>query len=175
VELGRVEYRCRVPSDPLQPAPDPQRAPPDAPRVRLTLGPSKRLTHAREFDAVYAAKMRKSAGGVSVSSCPNTLGRHRLGLAISRSVGTAAQRTRFKRLIREAFRLHQRELPVLPSHGGGGADGGCLDWVVSLRAGTAKASDRVRTRDQMARVLLELANESVAAWSRRARRNPPPQ
>lgn len=140
---------------------------PDAPQLpatpRLTLGPSKRLTHAREFEAVYAAKMRKSAMGVSVSSCPNTLTRHRLGLSISRSVGTAAQRTRFKRLIREAFRLHQRDLPTLPAGEG-------LDWVVSLRAGSAKASDRIRTRDQMARVLLELANESVAAWSRRARR-----
>jgi ribonuclease P protein component len=127
------------------------------------LGPSKRLTHAREYEAVYAAKMRKSAQGVSITSCPNTLQRHRLGLAISRGVGTAALRTRLKRLIREAFRLQQRDLPTLP-------DGGCLDWVVSLRSG----GDCPRSRDAMARVLLALAQESAAAWARRVRRGDRP-
>lgn len=140
----------------------------DRPNLRLTLGPSKRLTHALEYKAVYAAKMRKSAAGVSVSSRPNTLNRHRLGLAISRAVGTAASRTRFKRLIREAFRLHQRELATLP-------DGACFDWVVSLRAGSgSKDADGPRSRDEMARVLLALAQESSAAWSRRVRRGEGP-
>lgn len=132
-------------------------------RSRDTLGPSKRLTHAREYQAVFAAKMRKSSSGVSISSRPNTLARHRLGLSISRGVGIAALRTRLKRLIREAFRLHQHELPTLP--GGGG-----LDLVVSLRSG----GDCPRTRDDMARVLRALADESVAAWSKRLRRPPPP-
>jgi ribonuclease P protein component len=73
--------------------------------------PRHRLRHAREFDAVYAARTREARGPLTVFALPNVLGHPRLGLAVGRKVGTAPKRNRIKRLLREAFRLMQHDLP----------------------------------------------------------------
>jgi ribonuclease P protein component len=70
-----------------------------------------RLSHAREFDAVYAGKTKESRGPLTVFALPNELGHPRLGLSVGRKVGTAPKRNRIKRLLREAFRLMQHDLP----------------------------------------------------------------
>lgn len=78
-----------------------------------------RLSHAREFEAVYAAKLRKPKGPLIVFARANQLEHHRLGLSIGRVVGGAVRRNRLKRHIREAFRLLQHEMP---RHGAGSYD-----------------------------------------------------
>jgi len=70
-----------------------------------------RLQHALEFQAVYAGKVRESRGPLTVFAIPNDLGYPRLGLSVGRKVGTAPKRNRIKRLLREAFRLMQHDLP----------------------------------------------------------------
>jgi ribonuclease P protein component len=70
-----------------------------------------RLQHARQFDAVYAARVKDSRGPLTIFSLPNDLGHPRLGLAVGRKVGVAPKRNRIKRLLREAFRLLQHDLP----------------------------------------------------------------
>lgn len=88
---------------------------------RLTLPRRCRLCHDRQFQNVYARGVRRSAGPLLVTACRNEVGFTRLGLSIGKKLGGAVTRNRFKRLLREAFRLSQRELPA------------GLDVVLSLR------------------------------------------
>lgn len=79
-----------------------------------------------DFASVFEAKLRKSRGAITVHLRPNGLSEHRLGLSIGRRLGNAVVRGRFKRLIREVFRLHRSTLPMA------GADE-AYDIVVSAR------------------------------------------
>jgi len=115
------------------------------------------LQHDLEYEAVYEAKMRKSAGPLTVFVMPNGRTHWRLGLSIGKRVGGAVVRTRVKRMIREAFRLHQPELPIL-------ADGTGCDMVVSSRAHDASELDVYVTS------LLEAAAAAHLAWVRRLQR-----
>ena len=78
----------------------------DTPR-RYRYTRAHRLSGNRQFQAVYHARVCKSVGPIRVCGRPNNLGHPRLGLSVSRRVGTAVARSRIKRLLREAFRLSQ--------------------------------------------------------------------
>ncbi len=64
-----------------------------------------RLRKTAEFQRVYADRKSVADNVLIVYGSPNGLGRMRLGLSVSRKVGNAVIRNRWKRLIREAFRL----------------------------------------------------------------------
>ena len=72
---------------------------------------SHRLSGRLQFAAVFDAKVRESRGPLNVYGLRNDLGHARLGISISRRVGTAPLRNRIKRLLRESFRLMQHDLP----------------------------------------------------------------
>ncbi|MGB7161276.1 MAG: ribonuclease P protein component [Tepidisphaeraceae bacterium] len=76
-----------------------------------TFPKSHRLGGRLRFAAVFDAKMRESRGPLNAYALPNDLGHPRLGISISRRVGTAPKRNRIKRLLRESFRLMQHDLP----------------------------------------------------------------
>src|SRR4051794_39022888 len=78
---------------------------------RYTFRKSHRLTHAREFEAVFDARVRESKGPLTIYALPNKLEHPRLGISISRRVGIAPKRNRIKRLLRDAFRFLQHDLP----------------------------------------------------------------
>ena len=128
--------------------------------LTLHFRPRHRLSHAREFDAVYAAKVRKVRGPLMLFALPNELGWPRLGLSVSGRVGNAVRRNTWKRMIREAFRLQQHTLPM-------SADGTGYDLILSVRAGPEQP---VWTLPACMKALAELAGEADKEWRRRGRR-----
>ncbi len=72
----------------------------------------QRLHGNRAFAAVFDAKLRKTAGPVTLCGKPNDLDYCRLGLSVPKRVGSAVTRGRIKRRLREAFRLSQHDWPV---------------------------------------------------------------
>lgn len=71
----------------------------------------QRLRHRTEFERVYDRRRSVSDHLLVLYGCENGLGWARLGLSVGRKVGGAVRRNRVKRLIREAFRLTQHQLP----------------------------------------------------------------
>ncbi len=131
-----------------------------SPDLSLHFRPRHRLTHAREFKAVYEARARKSRGPFVVQAIPNTFECPRLGLAVGVRVGSAVVRNRWKRLIRESFRLSQHALPQSPG-------GGRYDYVVSVRA---SPDQPVWTLAGCSAALADLAAEIDREWRKRTRK-----
>jgi len=95
---------------------------------RLTLPARVRLRHKVDFDAAYARGRRMSDTFFSVTVRANEVGTPRLGTSVAVKVaGNAVARNRLRRIVRESFRLHQRELPS-------------VDLVVSARPASRTAA-----------------------------------
>ena len=77
--------------------------------TRIGFGFTKedRLLKRPEFAKVFTQGKRYPANGITIFYMANALGRSRLGLDISRKVGRATVRNRYKRLLREVFRLNR--------------------------------------------------------------------
>jgi ribonuclease P protein component len=79
---------------------------------RYAFTKSRHLRSRADFAAVYDAKVREARGPLVIYARPNQLGYPRLGLSTSRNVGSAPRRNRIRRLLREAFRHLQHDLPA---------------------------------------------------------------
>ncbi len=82
-----------------------------------------RIRHQTDFDRIYQAGHYLADAVLVIYADRNRLTHSRLGLSVSRKVGGAILRNRWKRLTREAFRLSQFDLPL------------GLDFVVRPRRG----------------------------------------
>lgn len=79
---------------------------------QFTFAKHQRLRKKTEFEAVFARRQRAFEGPIGVYVAPNQQHQSRLGISMSRKVGTAPRRNRIKRLLRESFRLQQHLLPA---------------------------------------------------------------
>ena len=93
---------------------------------------SMHLRKRGDFDRVFAHKRSQADGVLIVYGMANGLNVSRLGLVVSKKVGKAHQRNRWKRLIREVFRLEQHAMTA------------SLDLVVIPRQGVEPEFDAVR-------------------------------
>lgn len=71
---------------------------------------SARLLKRREFERVIRQGVRFSGKSVYIEILPQKEGPTRLGITVTKKFGDAPVRNKFKRLVREAFRLNQSSL-----------------------------------------------------------------
>ncbi len=80
----------------------------------LRFGAELRLRSKLQFDAIYADGRRIDDRFFALRVKPNGLAHPRVGLAVAiKTAGNAVARNRLRRLVREAFRLAQHELPAV--------------------------------------------------------------
>lgn len=90
--------------------------------MALTFPATHRIKSGNDFRTVYAARKSRSDGRIIVYRLANDRGHPRLGVSVSKKIGNAVVRNRWKRLLRETFRHLQHELApedfvVLPRAG----------------------------------------------------------
>ena len=91
-------------------------------------------------------------GFFAVTAMRNEVGAPRLGLAVAvRVAGSSVVRNRLRRIIRESFRLHQRELPA-------------ADLVVSARPQARTASAQA-LRESLAALWKKVAEQCATSRS----------
>ena len=89
---------------------------------------STSLTASPEFERVYRKGSVYRGRLFSVHALPNAIGEPRLGLSVSKKVGTAVKRNKVRRRLKEVFRFSATRLPEN------------LDFVISARPAAAEAS-----------------------------------
>jgi len=137
---------------------------------RLTLPKNRRLTSNRQFKAVLDRRRRAGDALLTVWVAENRRDHARLGVSVGKPCGNAVVRNRLKRLLREAFRLSQEEIP--PG----------FDYVVMLASGAARrlrhpkhgpGTMRSITLQQVQTSLISLAQTCFKARSTNGQRAEP--
>ena len=96
---------------------------------------SCRLTSRRQFISVYEKGRRVSSSSFVLFGLPNDHGECRLGITVTRKIGSAVRRNRIKRVLRDIFRRNRAELSPP------------LDVVVNARAPIVGAESSALERE----------------------------
>ena len=116
--------------------------------ANYSFGKEERLRKSSGFHSVYARGKAFRSQPISLHVLENGMGRNRVGFSISVRTGKAVERSRVRRLLREAYRLNKGKL----KRG--------LDMVIVAKAGAAQLSFH-----QAEEILLMLFREANLAES----------
>jgi ribonuclease P protein component len=79
---------------------------------RYAFGHHEHLRKGSDFDATYRALLSARDSRLILHVRANGLTWSRLGFSVGGKFGNSVRRNRFRRICREAYRLHKHELPV---------------------------------------------------------------
>ena len=114
---------------------------------RLLLSREQRIRSGGDFRRCYSG-VRAGDDHLLVFAIPNEMGWSRIGVSVSKKHGNAVKRNRKKRLLREAWRAQQHDVPqsvdlvLVPRQR---ADSGLDDFKTSLRRLTGKLVRRLES------------------------------
>jgi ribonuclease P protein component len=95
-------------------------------------GKNDRVRSRVEFERIFKTGRVQADPVLVIHALPNQLNYSRLGISISKKVGSAPVRNHWKRLIREAFRRQRAEIPV------------GMDFIVRPRAGAVADGEEIK-------------------------------
>lgn len=117
---------------------------------KLTFPKSTHIRSRLDFARVYDQGSRLSDAVLLLTAARNDQPQTRIGLSVSKRWGNAVHRNRWKRLIREAFRLIRAEIPS------------GIDLVVQPRAGTGKEPDAMTVQRSLSTLIKRVAQKLVS-------------
>jgi ribonuclease P protein component len=77
---------------------------------KQSFGKHERICKRSDYLTIYEQGVRSYSKHFTIIACRNQEGNSRLGITVTKKVGSAVQRNRIKRLLREFFRLNKSRL-----------------------------------------------------------------
>ena len=116
---------------------------------RLKFPKKARLLNNEQFRRVLSRRVFAGDSFLTIFAAENGIGASRIGISVSRTVGKAVIRNRLKRLIREAWRLNQEQVPQ-----------GC-DYLVMMSSRFIKSKDSESNKELIKKLGLEQVKKSL--------------
>ena len=113
---------------------------------------TKRLVNGRQFEAVLGRRLFASTGVLLLYMAENKCGYPRLGISVGKGCGGAVIRNRLKRILREAFRQSQGQIPP------------CFDYVLMVLSRRLKNSPSLQAKEAAQKGIKQLKLADVQKW-----------